>query len=220
MVAFENIFKKFIAVHAGWFLKMLLFSVSTTSALSASAQNVEQDWPCIQAYVPQVAAAVVWPEPIDEAIEGTWRESDLLKTTVENFGNLESFSNADKEQLQNFADSIPDGQKIDNFNRVADGIVEKFNQRRRDYLKGIRKFTRQQIAVAKQIETNLNELSQLAGKTDQASVTRKLEIEETTAWQQRIFDRRESAIRLLCETPVELETLMGDILRELAQNLP
>ena len=98
--------------------------------------------------------------------------------------------------------------------------MEKFNQRRRDYLKGIRKFTRQQIAVAKQIETNLNELSQLAGKTDQASVTRKLEIEETTAWQQRIFDRRESAIRLLCETPVELETLMGDILRELAQNLP
>ena len=220
MVASEHTKKINIATNVGWFLKALLFSVSTTSALSASAQNVEQDWPCIQAYVPQVAAAVVWPEPIDEAIEGTWRESDLLKTTVENFGNLESFSNADKEQLQNFADSIPDGQKIDNFNRVADGIVEKFNQRRRDYLKGIRKFTRQQIAVAKQIETNLNELSQLAGKTDQASVTRKLEIEETTAWQQRIFDRRESAIRLLCETPVELETLMGDILRELAQNLP
>ena len=207
-------------VNVRWFLKALLFSVSTTSALSVSAQNVEQDWPCIQAYVPQVAAAVVWPEPIDEAIEGTWRESDLLKSTVEEFGSLESFSNEDKERLQSFADSIPDDQKIDNFNRVTDGIVEKFNQRRRDYLKGIRKFTRQQIAVAKQIETNLNELSQLAGKTDQASVTRKLEIEETTAWQQRIFDRRESAIRLLCETPVELETLMGDILRELAQNLP
>ena len=103
---------------------------------------------------------------------------------------------------------------------AADGILHRFNQRRSQYFNGIRKYTRQQIDVADQIESHLNELVSLANKTDDESLKRKKELEDTSAWQQRIFDRRESAIRLLCETPVDLETLLGDILRDLAQYLP
>lgn len=199
---------------------LIMVAILITPAAGISQDKVDPDWPCIQAYVPEVAAAVVWPEPIDENIAGSWRKDDKLKPVVRDFGSLEIFTDADRERLVAFAESIPEEQRIDTYNRVADGIVIRFNQRRREYFKGIRKFTRQQIAVASTIESHLNELADLEGKTDAASMQRKQDLEETTAWQQRIFDRREGAITLLCETPVELETVMGDILRELAQFLP
>ena len=163
---------------------------------------------------------MIWPEPIEEDTLGNWRKDKLAKKIVNDFGSLEVFSNEDRDRLAEYAESVPEAERIASYNMVADGILHRFNQRRTQYFKGIRKYTRQQIEVAKQIETHLNELAELADKTDTESLARIKELEETTTWQQRIFDRRESAMRVLCETPVDLETLLGDILRDLAQYLP
>ena len=198
---------------------MLVF-LFTAGVANAQQDTPDPDWPCIQAFVPEVAAAVIWPEFIDDETIGKWRKDNPSKVIVNDFGSLEVFTEADRERLAAFAESIPEAQRINALNMAADGILHRFNQRRSQYFDGIRKYTRQQIDVADQIEMHLNELASLAGKTDEASLARKSELEETTAWQQRIFDRRESAIRLLCETPVELESLLGDILRDLAQHLP
>lgn len=194
--------------------------LSLTPGAYAQQSNPDPDWPCIQAFVPKVAAAVIWPEIIEEEAIGKWRKDKAIKKIVNDFGSLEVFTEADRDRLAAFAESVPEAERIVTFNMAADGILHRFNQRRSQYFNGIRKYTRQQIDVAEQIETHLNELVSLANKTDETSVKRKKELEDTTAWQQRIFDRREGAIRLLCETPVELETLLGDILRDLAQYLP
>ena len=192
----------------------------TTTVSSTSNPEIDVEWPCIQGYVEEVAVAVVWPEPIDENSLGSWLKEKELKKVVNYFGALEVFDEPARSRLQIFAESVSEEQRIQVYNQVADGIVYRFNQRRSDYLKGIRKFTRQQIAISEKVQAHLNELVSLENKTDTDSIKRIAEIKETTVWQQRIFDRRESAIRILCETPVELETLMGDILRDLAQYLP
>ncbi len=194
--------------------------VVTVPVLAATTAEVDIEWPCIQGYVPEVAVAVVWPEPIEDDMVGTWRKNNEAKKLVNKLGALEQFDDAARDLIETFAESIPEDQRIDVYSQVADGVVYRFNQRRSDYFKGIRKFTRQQIAMSKKVQSHLNELVSLEDKTDEESIKRIAEIKETTAWQQRIFDRRESAIRLLCETPVELETLMGDVLRDLAQYLP
>lgn len=197
----------------------LLLSALCTAAL-AQDRTVDPEWPCIQAYVPEVAAAVIWPEFISEEQTGSWRKDKELKKVVRDFGNLEFFTDKDRERLGEYAESVPQDARIDIYNRVADGVITRFNQRRRDYFKGIRKYTRQQIKIAKTIESRLNELATLNDKTDADSMARKAELNENAAWQQRIFDRREKAIGLLCEAPVELEVVMGEIVRELAQYLP
>ena len=200
---------------------LLLVSLVAPVAAPATANTeVDIEWPCIQGYVPEVALAVVWPEPVEEDQLGRWLKNKDLKKVVNELGDLEELNETGRESIQAFAESIPENQRIDVYNQVADGVVYRFNQRRADYFKGIRKFTRQQIAFSEQVESHLNELAALEGKSDADSLQRVAEIKETTAWQQRIFDRREGAIRLLCETPVELETVMGDILRDLAQYLP
>ncbi|MEE9333991.1 MAG: hypothetical protein V3U65_07850 [Granulosicoccaceae bacterium] len=174
----------------------------------------------MQAYVPEVAVAVVWPEPIEDDVIGTWLKNNEVKKLVNQLGDLEELDDAARDRIKAFAESIPEDQRIDVYNQIADGVVYRFNQRRSDYFNGIRKFTRQQIAISQKVQSHLNELVLLENKTDTESLQRIAEIRETTAWQQRIFDRRESAIRLLCETPVELESVMGDVLRDLAQYLP
>lgn len=187
---------------------------------SASSTEIDVEWPCIQGYVEEVAVGVVWPEPIEENILGSWLKDKELKKVVNDFGALEVFDEPARSRLQTFAESVSEDQRIQIYSQVADGIVYRFNQRRSDYLKGIRKFTRQQIVMSEKVQSHLNELVSLENKKDAESIKRITELKETTEWQQRIFDRRESAIRLLCETPVELETVMGDILRDLAQYLP
>lgn len=198
----------------------MLWAIVPSAAYSQNTAAVDPDWPCIQAYVPEVAIAVIWPEPVEDSITNAWKEDAELKKVVRDFGGLEEFNDADRLRLEQFAESVTEDDRIDVYNKVASGILQQFNTRRMDYFRGIRKYTRQQIAVSKQIETHLNELADLADKTDPESVKRKEEINNTSAWQQRIFDKRERSIRLLCEVPVELESLLGDILRELAQFLP
>jgi len=198
----------------------LLFLCVTTGAANAQQNIPDPDWPCIQVFVPEVALAVIWPEFIEEETIGKWRKDKAIKKIVNDFGSLELFTETDRDRLADFAESVPEEERIHTFNMAADGILHRFNQRRSRYFNGIRKYTRQQIDVADQIEAHLNELVTLTNKTDEESLERKKQLEDTTAWQQRIFDRRESAIRLLCETPVDLETLLGDILRDLAQYLP
>ena len=204
-----------IALIAG-----LLGFTCAAPVLAAENTEIDIEWPCIQGYVPEVAVAVVWPEPIEDEVVGTWLKNNEVKKLVNVLGKLEVFDDAARDRIEAFAESIPEDQRIDTYNQVADGVVYRFNQRRSDYFKGIRKFTRQQIAISQKVQSHLNELVLLENKTDAESLQRIAEIKETTAWQQRIFDRREGAIRLLCETPVELETLMGDVLRDLAQYLP
>lgn len=189
-------------------------------AIAQGTDGVDPDWPCIQAYVPEVAIAVIWPEPVEESIVTAWKKSDELKKVVRDFGGLETFSDEDRKRMEVFAESVAPEDRIDIYNKVAAGIVGQFNIRRKGYFKGIRKYTRQQIAVAEQIEVHLNELAELAESTDPESEERKQEIRDASAWQQRIFDKRERNIGLLCDLPVELESLMGEILRELAQFLP
>lgn len=196
-----------------------LFLYSVTSY--GQADNTAQlDWPCIQAYVPEVALAVVWPEPVEDETAKLWKSDKALKKVVRDFGNLETFDDADKKRLEQFAESVPEAERLTIMNAAAAGIATQFNTRRKDYIRGIRKYTRQQIEVAQQIENRLNELVEIADKTDEASVARRMELEETGAWQQRIFDKRERSIGLLCDAPVELETRMGEILRELSMYLP
>lgn len=219
-VMYQLIYRYRTAVSLGAIVCAVILATAVSASMAMAQSDADAEWPCIQAYVPEVAAAVIWPEPIEEQQVGGWRQDKELKSFVNRFGALEVFTDDARLELGRFAESVSDDLRIDTYNRLADGIVTRFNERRLDYFKGIRKFTRQQIAIAKKIESHLNELAELESVTDTDAIQKRKDLEETTQWQQRIFDRREKAIGLLCETPVELETILGDILRELAQFLP
>ena len=193
-----------------------LFLVSAT----VNAQAIDPEWPCVQVLVPEIVAAVFWPQVIDESLIGAWKEDESLTALVEKLSDLDEFTESERQLIAVLFESVPQDSLTDTLDMLADGIITLSNRRRTQYIGGIKRYTHQQISIAEQIESTLNQLVELEALSDPESVIRQAEIEETLHWHQRVYDQRERAIRSLCERPVELEEKLSEVLRELAQYLP
>lgn len=200
---------------------ILTWCVTSLVATAAIAQSDNaNDWPCIQQLVPEVSAAVVWPVPITDDLKGEWHKDNAISQLASELGDVDSVTDAVRTKITTFAESVPESERNATLTILADGIVDVTNERRQLFIRGIKRYTRQQQAIASQVEEQLNKLDALEGDSSEAAVAQRLELRETTQWHQRVFDQREQAITALCDRPVELETTLGDVLRELAQFLP
>lgn len=208
-----------------------LLSIPVTGSV-ALAQDGDPDWPCVQRLVPEVSAAVLWPLPVEEGMQSLWQKDPVIRPLAERLGDLSAYTEAEAEAVNAFAESIPDAQKEMQLTLLAVGILDVTNGIRRHYINGIKRYTRQQIAIADQIGDTLNEISSVEGAPqgaaarspdmplDGESDPRREEMMATLKWHERVYDQREHAIRTLCEQPVELEETLSDVLRDLAQYLP
>ncbi len=207
-------------MRAGIFLLLLVFN-----SQQAMAQSSDPEWPCIQVLVPEIVTAVMWPEFIPDEQLGKWKNDPELTRVVQELGAVDEFTDAERQRIEEFAESIAEESRLETLNMVAEGIVSTANKRRDKYISGIKKYTRQQISIANQIETVLNQLAELeqneGGQNSSDEINNsRAEIEETLAWHQRVYDQRERAIQSLCDVPVELEEKLSSVVRELAQYLP
>lgn len=194
----------------------LLFFLS----FSAHAQLKDPEWPCVQVLVPEIVAAVVWPQVIDESLAGAWKQDKSLTDIVHRLSDMDDWGDSERQLIADFVESVSESSREMILNKLADGIIEQTNQRRAQYIDGIKRYTRQQISISKQIEATLNQLAELERQPQAQDESRLAEIEETLNWHQRIYDQREQAIISLCEMPVELEEKLSRALRELAAYLP
>lgn len=195
-----------------------VFSLSATQ--SVYAQTVDPEWPCIQQLVAEVSPAVMWPIPVDEQMMSEWAKNATVRSLAEKLGDLPEFTEAEHLQISQFAEGLAEAEREYQLTLLAAGTVEVTNSVRRNYIRGIKRFTRQQIEISHQIEASLNQLSLLEGSTDNNSVEKSAEILETLRWHERVYDQREKTMRLLCEQPVELEQRLNEVLRDAAQFLP
>lgn len=230
-------------------------SLENASPGDASLENASpgdgslDDWPCVQRYIPEIRPASFWPLPIPEALAGSWRSDERTADLARQLGEQTALDESSVVAMDTFAESWPAADREMALSRLADGIVAVADQRRARYLDGIRRYTRQQMAIAGQIESTLNELGELedagalgmtrdnsvvstdegqadgTGEPDQSSsiadaTTARADIEETLVWHQRLYDQRERAMRSLCDRPVELEQSLSEVLRELSYRLP
>lgn len=195
-----------------------LFSILLGTSANVLAQSsADPDWPCIQVLVPTLNTAIYWPVPIEENERGSWKQDKQIAKLARELGDLESFEDEHRQRIEAFATSQPEAQLQPQLNRLVDGIVNVASERRSLFIKGIKRYTRQQDDMARQIETRLNELSSLQGDEDETAIA---EARETLRWQERIYDQRERSIVSLCDRPVEVEETLSGVLREVAQFLP
>lgn len=185
-----------------------------------SAQDVDPEWPCIQRLVETISPAIMWPLPVDEAMSSEWKTDEEVRQLARRLGDLETYTDADRAAVEAFAGSLAAEEKEHRLNLLAVGILEVANEVRKLYISGIKRYTRQQIAIADQIESTLNELSLQEESQNGESAVNREEIVSTLRWHERVYDQREAAIRLLCEQPVEREESLSDVLRDVAQYLP
>jgi len=186
--------------------------------LSASAADPEPDWPCIQAFVPVVELGVLWPQVVPESDLDQWKSDQRVEPLAQKLGNLAEYTDEERQLVEQFIEQTPEADQVSALNRLAVGTLAMANKRRALYIKGIKKYTRQQTAIAAQIEEGLNRLAQL--EQDDVQSTEREELRETMDWHQRVFDQREHSMIALCDQPVLVEQTTSDVLRDLAQYLP
>jgi len=201
------------ANHALCAAILLSFAVSMPGA---AAQSVDPEWPCVQALVPEVALGVLWPNPIEETQRGEWRKHPEISSLSEALGDIDAFTEKQEKLIEDFVQSQPESELTESLNQLADGVVSVANRLRTRYIKGIKRYTRQQISIASQIEQSLNEVAALG----EQQTPERTELEEALQWHERVYDQREQAIISLCERPVELEEKLSSVMRHLSMFLP
>ncbi len=194
--------------------------MATMLSSPVSAQDVDPEWPCIQRLILEISPATMWPIPVEEGMETAYRDYPDIRKLSEELGDIEVFTADHQEAIAAFADSVPEAEREASLTLLATGVVDVSNRIRGDYIRGIKRFTRQQIVISQQIEDSLNELSLLETNETASDGKARRETEETLRWHERVYDQRERSIQLLCEQPVELEQRLSDVLRYAAQYLP
>ncbi len=199
------------------------FATVLLSAVCLPVQAQDEDsaqWPCIQRLVPTVEAAVLWPGEIDDTKPNEWLNDGPLSKLARELGDLDEVSDEKREEIAQFAEALPASERELKLNQLAQGVLSVANERRSLFIEGIKRYTKQQIAVARKIEEHRNSLHEMDVKQVDESDSARKELEETVHWQQRIFDKRENAIQSLCDQPVAVEETLGEVLREISQYLP
>lgn len=200
----------------------LLIAIVTLTCITSTvqAQDADPEWPCIQRLIVKVSPATMWPLPVEEGTETDYRQYPEIRKLSEQLGDIEVFTETHQESIAAFAEGIPEAERETSLTLLATGVVDVSNRIRGNYIRGIKRYTRQQIAISEQIESSLNELSLLQDNETASDGKARRETEETLRWHERVYDQRERSIQLLCEQPVELEQRLSDVLRHTAQYLP
>ncbi len=190
-------------------------AICNTAAQSAN----DSDWPCVQALVPEISASTIWAGPLPESIEKNWYDDQDVADSVYAIASRRTKVDQANPMIDEFASTLETKTKDEKLTLLFGGILQRLNKRRSEYIDGIKRFTRHQDEVAKKIENHLNDLAKLKGKTDDVSNTQRAELEETIKWSKRMFEDREKSIALLCEKPVQVDELAGELARSIANHL-
>ncbi len=215
LMKYLEFYKRSNAYRVAMLVSCLFVSSGTLTAVQAQAE-VDPEWPCIQVLVPEVALAVHWPMPLDESVQGTWRDDRDIRSLAEQLGDIDTFGDPEQKLIDDFAARTDLADNPQALNQLAEGVVSVANRVRSQFIRGIKRYTRQQITIAAQIEETLNLLS-VENDLDDAA---KSELTETLHWHQRVYDQREHAMTALCERPVELEEKLSSVLRHLSMYIP
>ncbi len=182
----------------------------------AAAQPVEDpDWPCVQRKVPALSLGQMWAGPVPQ---GDWRDDSEVEALAREIAARRSPLEEVEAKVAAFAEAAPEAERPERLAELVAGVLASIDAERGQLIGGIGRYARNQTALSGRIEAMQRELATLnaAGAQD---LDRIEELEDTLAWETRIFRDRAQALTYVCETPVLLERRAFAIARLVAARL-
>ncbi len=194
-------------------------ALAVALALTAAAgpsPGADPDWPCVQRFVPRVAAAALWPgPPLPE--NGDWRAEPEVAALVGRISPRSVPEEAGIAAIEGFAAPLDAAPRRRLLPLAFVGALEETN-RQRDALVGqIRRFARRQRDLAEGVRRLESELRAMPAGAGAAA---RAELEQRHAFAAKSFTDAERTVRYACEAPVRLEGRLGAYARALAGALP
>jgi hypothetical protein len=168
----------------------------------AAAEPSDEDWPCIQRLVPELAVSQMWAGPSPEGGEDPAFEGE----TAELAHQLASRSMPVEEAqaaIDRFADSLAPEERNRELARLFADVLQLINQERSQIIAGIKRYTRKQRHLAAKIAQDSQKLADLQPGTTLDAQTQ--ELLEARQWDLRVFEDRRRVLTQICEQPVLLE---------------
>ncbi len=182
-------------------------------AAAAAGPSPGADWPCVQRFVPRLAAAALWP---GTPPEGDWRAAEGVAALV---GRVSPRAVPEEEgtaAIEAFAAPLDPASRRRLLPLAFAGVLEETNKQRDSLTEQIRRFARRQRDLAEGVRRLEGELR--ATPLDAGAA--RTELEQRHAFAAKAFTDAERTMRYACEAPVRLEGRLGAYARALAAALP
>lgn len=167
----------------------------------ASAQVADPDWPCVQAKVPELSIGQMWSGP---APESNWRDdpatAKLAATIAARRTTLEEVSAI----VRDYAGRLDADGRAEKLAELFAAVLHRIGSERGQTIAGIGRYAHKQDDLSRRIGAKEDDLHALeaAASPDMDKVE---ELQDTLAWDVRVFRERAQSLRYVCETPVVLE---------------
>lgn len=192
-----------------------LACLALAAASTGAAQPVDPDWPCVQRKVPSLSIGQMWSGPMPE---GDWREDPAIGELAPALAARRNPIEEVEARVDEFAAAMPESERAERLAELFAGVLETIDAERGQLIGGIGRYARNQTALSERIEAMQGELADLNAAPEK-DFDRIEELQDTLAWDTRIFRDRAQALTYVCETPVLLEQRAFAIARLIAARL-
>ncbi|MES9831772.1 MAG: hypothetical protein ABW139_05960 [Candidatus Thiodiazotropha sp. DIVDIV] len=201
-------------------LFICLLTISVPLLLQAEERDQPNpDWPCVQAYVPVVSAAVVWAGPSIKGMDQVWEQDKEIGSLVHQFTAPDYVVEDAEKEIADFADRQKREEKDHKLTLLFAGVIDSLNAKRKKELDGITLYAQGQAARANRLSEELDEMIRLQDDPSSAAQERFALMQGEMEIKQRMFDERETFIQYLCTRPRVVEEKLGSLARAIAYYL-
>ncbi|MET0009475.1 MAG: hypothetical protein ABW109_16565 [Candidatus Thiodiazotropha sp. 6PLUC4] len=193
--------------------------ISINIPLQVAAEEKNPDWPCEQAYVSDVPAAVVWAGPSIDGMEKLWQHDKQIESLVLRFVSADYVVDDADREIAAFADQQIPEEKDNKLTLLFAGVIESLNVKRKKELDGITRYAQGQAERANRLSEELDEMVRLQDDPSPDAQARFILMQNEMEIKQRMFDERETFIQYLCTRPRVVEEKLGSLARTIAYYL-
>lgn len=192
-----------IAHIAGVSFALALFFVTASPA----AADGEDDWPCVQRKVDHLSVAQVWSGPPIPEEAAAWRGDRELASLVARISARRTDLAEVAPLLQDIGPA-GDRSRDERLLAIFAGVFRTIDRERSRLIEGIGRYASKQRGLAEQIdakEAEIRAARAAAAPDDYDALDRIEELEDSLAWDIRIYQDRHRSLTFVCESPVILE---------------
>jgi hypothetical protein len=192
-------------------LVLLLPLLAGQSALAATGED--PDWPCVQRLVPEIAAAMIWAGPPLDTVAD--EDAPALERLAGELAARRVPLEEAETQVEAYAATLAAQQKDAQLTRLFADTLAIINRDRTSIIQGIRKFARNQQALAERINANAEQLGALGAE----QIAERDALMAARQWDIKLYEDRRDSLTYLCEQPVLLEQRAFALARAISGHL-
>ena len=180
----------------------------------ANSEDTPDNWPCVQRYIPELSAAVIWPNELDEASTDEYSDDVDFQTNVNQLANRRKDLDAVNDKTTKYI-TEQGGDQTQLTNTLFAGVFAKIQRERKRIIQGIFRSTDRQRKLGGRIEEKRRKIKSMVNADGEADVEQLEDLEARQKWDIRAFREREKQLNYLCEQPVLLEQRLFSVAKNL-----